>query len=40
MLLMSDPSNIYVIDDLKFLTGYNIEVVVASETAIRDAIEK
>lgn len=40
IVAMSDPSNIYVIDDLKFLTGYNIEVVVASETAIRDAIEK
>jgi type IV pilus assembly protein PilB len=32
IVAMSDPSNIYVIDDLKFLTGYNIEVVVASET--------
>lgn len=40
IVAMSDPSNIYVIDDLKFLTGYNIEVVVASETAIRDSIEK
>ena len=40
IIAMSDPSNIYVIDDLKFLTGYNIEVVVASETAIREAIEK
>ena len=40
IVAMSDPSNIYVIDDLKFLTGYNIEVVVASETAIREAIEK
>jgi type IV pilus assembly protein PilB len=40
IVAMSDPSNIYVIDDLKFLTGYNIEVVVASETAIRDGIDK
>ena len=37
---MGDPSNIYAIDDLKFLTGYNIEPVVASETAIREAIER
>lgn len=40
IVAMSDPSNIYVIDDLKFLTGYNIEVVVASETSIREAVEK
>ena len=39
IVAMSDPSNIFAIDDLKFLTGYNIEVVVASEQAIREAIE-
>jgi type IV pilus assembly protein PilB len=37
---MADPSNIFAIDDLKFLTGYNIEVVVASDGAIRDAIDR
>ena len=37
---MSDPSNIFAIDDIKFLTGYNVEVVVASEQAIREAIEQ
>src|SRR5438045_2534593 len=40
IVAMSDPSNIYAIDDLKFLTGYNIEVVVASEVAIDEAIAK
>src|SRR5882724_807178 len=40
ILAMSDPSNIYAIDDLKFLTGYNIEVVVASEQAIKESIER
>ena len=30
IVAMSDPSNIYAIDDLKFRTGLNIEVVVAS----------
>jgi len=40
ILAMSDPSNIFAIDDIKFLTGYNIEVVVASEVAIKEAIEK
>src|SRR4051795_4240904 len=38
IVAMSDPSNIYAIDDLKFLTGYNIEVVVASENAIDEAV--
>jgi type IV pilus assembly protein PilB len=37
---MADPSNIFAVDDIKFLTGYNIEVVVASEVAIREAIER
>jgi type IV pilus assembly protein PilB len=40
IVAMADPSNIFAIDDLKFLTGYNIEVVVASDGAIRDAIER
>ena len=40
IVAMSDPSNIYAIDDLKFVTGYNIEVVVASEAAIKAAIDK
>jgi type IV pilus assembly protein PilB len=37
---MADPTNLNAIDDLKFLTGYNIEPVIASETAIQTAIEK
>ena len=40
IVAMSDPSNIYAIDDLKFLTGYNVEAVVASEQAIKEAIER
>ena len=35
---MSDPSNIYAIDELKFLTQYNIRPVVASESAIEATI--
>ena len=31
IVAMSDPSNIYAIDDLKFLTGLNIEPVVTTE---------
>ncbi len=37
---MSDPSNIFAIDDIKFITGYNVEVMVASEQAIKEALEK
>ncbi len=40
IVAMADPSNIFAIDDIKFLTGYNVESVVASENAIKEAIEK
>jgi type IV pilus assembly protein PilB len=40
IVAMSDPSNIFAIDDLKFLTGFNIEVVVASEAAIDEALQR
>src|SRR5574342_1122354 len=40
IIAMGDTSHIFAIDDIKFLTGYNVEVVVASEQAIREAIEK
>jgi len=40
IIAMSDPSNIFAIDDIKFLTGYNIEVVVAADPAIKESIEK
>jgi type IV pilus assembly protein PilB len=40
IVAMCDPSNIYAVDDLKFLTGYTIESVVSSEVAIREAIER
>jgi len=40
IVAMSDPSNIFAIDDIKFMTGYNVEVVVAPEQSIRDAIDK
>lgn len=40
IVAMADPSNMYVIDDIKFLTGYNVEPVIASDVAIKDAINK
>ncbi len=39
-IAMADPTNVYAIDDVKFITGYNVEVVVASESAIIEAISK
>jgi type IV pilus assembly protein PilB len=39
-LAMADPSNIVVIDEIKFMTGFNVEPVVASETEIIDGIKK
>ena len=40
IVAMADPSNIYAVDDIKFVTNLSIEVVVASEGAIAEAIEK
>lgn len=37
-ITMADPSNVFAIDDVKFMTGYNVEVVVSSETSIVNAI--
>jgi type IV pilus assembly protein PilB len=37
-IAMTDPTNVFAMDDIKFMTGYNVEPVVASETAVLDAI--
>jgi type IV pilus assembly protein PilB len=37
---MADPSNVFAIDDIKFMTGYNIEAVVAAEAGVIDAIKR
>jgi type IV pilus assembly protein PilB len=39
-IAMTDPTNVFAMDDIKFMTGYNVEPVVASETAVADAIAK
>ncbi len=39
-IAMTDPTNVFAMDDIKFMTGYNVEPVVASETAVIDAIVK
>ncbi len=40
VLAMADPTNLHAIDDLKFMTGYSIEPVVASERSVLAAIER
>src|SRR5207249_2885903 len=37
-IAMTDPTNVFAMDDIKFMTGFNVEPVVASEAAIGDAI--
>ena len=37
---MVDPTNVFALDDIKFMTGFNIEPVVASESSISEAIKK
>src|SRR5215210_6944013 len=37
---MIDPTNVFAMDDVKFMTGYKVEPVVASETAIRISIDR
>src|ERR1041385_6639408 len=39
-IAMTDPTNVFAMDDLKFMTGYNVEPVVASATAVVAAIQK
>jgi type IV pilus assembly protein PilB len=39
-IAMTDPTNVFAMDDIKFMTGFNVEPVVASETAIDEAISK
>ena len=39
-IAMVDPTNVFAMDDIKFMTGFNVEPVVASESAIKQAIDK
>jgi len=39
-IAMTDPTNVFAMDDIKFMTGFNVEPVVASESAIAEAITK
>jgi type IV pilus assembly protein PilB len=39
-LAMIDPTNVFAMDDVKFMTGYRVEPVVAAESTLRRAIEE
>jgi type IV pilus assembly protein PilB len=39
-IAMADPTNVFAMDDIKFMTGYNVEPVVASESSLDEAIER
>src|ERR1700739_2798540 len=39
-IAMIDPTNVFAMDDIKFMTGFNVEPVVASETSVNEAIVK
>jgi hypothetical protein len=39
-IAMADPTNVFAVDDIKFMTGFNVKPVVASEAAIGDAITR
>jgi type IV pilus assembly protein PilB len=39
-LAIADPTNVLALDEIKFMTGYRVEPVVASEGSIREAIER
>ncbi len=36
----ADPTNIFVLDSIKFVTGFNVKPVIASEDSIKEAIHK
>ena len=40
ILATADPANMFALDDIKFLTGYNIQPVVASEESIARVLEQ
>ena len=40
IVAVSDPSNLFAIEDIKFMSGYNIEMVVASERDIKVSLDK
>ncbi|MEK6691207.1 MAG: type IV-A pilus assembly ATPase PilB [Nitrospirota bacterium] len=39
-IAIADPSNVFAVDDIRFMTGYNVETVIATESSLKIAINK
>lgn len=39
-IAMADPSNVFAVDDIRFMIGYNVDTVIATESALKIAINK
>jgi type IV pilus assembly protein PilB len=39
-MAMADPTNVFAVDDIKFMTGLKVEAMVATESAVRRAIDR
>jgi type IV pilus assembly protein PilB len=39
-IAMADPTNVFALDDIKFMTGYNVDPVVTTDSALRAAIDR
>src|SRR5215510_2211351 len=38
-MAMADPTNVFAVDDIKFITGLKVELMVVTESAVRRAID-
>ena len=39
-MAMADPTNVFAVDDVKFMTGMNVRLMIATESSVRRAIER
>lgn len=39
-IAIADPSNVFAVDDIRFMIGYNVETVIATESSLKIAINK
>jgi len=39
-MAMADPTNVFAVDDIKFMTGLNVKLMIATESSIRRAIDR
>src|SRR6266511_3838150 len=39
-MAMADPTNVFAVDDVKFMTGLNVRLMIATESSVRRAIDR